>query len=99
VNDPIYLKKNGIAFPLEKLGFIERPFQFCLKDGHEWTVYADEQPIYFARKRMRVSSKGTIKRQYIHRYCVGTKDKNGVVNKHWVYPDGTYDVSGDQPSE
>lgn len=94
----IDLIKNGIVFPIEKLGFIERPFSFLLRDGKEFKVGINEQPIYFTRKRMVVSGKGKVKRHYIHRFCVGVKRSDGSEEKNWIFPDGTYDVTGANPS-
>ena len=48
---PICLSKGGIIFPLEKLGFIERPFFFRLLDGRLFFVGENEQPLFFTRKR------------------------------------------------
>lgn len=99
MDNPIFLVKGGVAFPLEKLGFIDRPFSFRLPDGREFPVKEDEQTIFFARKRMKVSSKGVVKARYVHRYCVGVRREDGSTEKNWIYPDGRFDVTGDHPSE
>jgi len=96
--NPIHLIKNGIVFPIEKLGLIDLPFSFRLPDGKEFLVKEDEQPLFFARKRMRVSGNGKVKSQYIHRYCVGSNKNDGTQEKNWIFPDGTFDVTGDKPS-
>lgn len=96
--NPIHLIKNGIVFPIEKLGLISLPFSFRLLDGKEFLVKEKEQPIFFTRQRMRVSGAGNVKSKYIHRYCVGINREDGSQEKSWIYPDGTFDVTGDKPS-
>lgn len=99
MQEVIYLVKNGISYSIQKLGFIERPFSFVTTFGKEFRVEKDEQPIFFARKRMRVSGKGFVKKQYIHRFCVGVKRTDGSEEKNWIFPDGSFDCTGTQPSK
>ncbi len=100
---PICLVKNGLVFPIEKLGYIERPFAFKIADSrlgfpNQFNVGVDEQPVYFARKRMRVKG-GKVVEHYIHRYCVGVRRNDGSVEKHWINPDGSYDCLNTEPDK
>jgi len=96
--NPIMLIKNGIAYPIEKLGFIDRPFAFLLPDGKQFQIQTNEQPIFFVRKRARISGDGKMKENYIHRYCIGKKTEQGTTHKNWIYPNGKFDIYGDMPS-
>lgn len=94
MKDPICLVKNGLVYPIENLGLIERPFAFRIAEDrlgvpNQFQVSSEEQPIYFARRRMRVK-KGQIVERYVHLYCVGVRRKDGSTEKHWVTPRGEY---------
>lgn len=95
---PLCLSKDGIIFPLEKLGFIENPFVFLIRDGSVFRVEKDEQPIFFVRKRLRVFGKTGSQFQYVHRYCVGVKRADGSQEKNWIFPDGSFDITAEEPS-
>jgi hypothetical protein len=97
-SNPVILVKNGIAFPLERMYQLEKPFSFQTVDGKSFEVAVDQDPVYFLRKRMRVSGKGQVKEHYIHRICVGAKTRDGEIQKNWVFPDGNFDVTGETPS-
>jgi len=96
--EPITLIKNGITHSIERLQELPKPFSFLLADGKQISVDINEQPIFFARKRMRMSSQGKIKEHFIHRFCVGTKTETGETYKHWVFPNGSFDIAGENPS-
>lgn len=98
IESPICLSKGGIIHPLEKLGFIKRPFFFRLRDARVFPVGENERPIFFVRKRIRVSSKKGVKSHYVHRYCVGVKRADGSQEKNWIFPDGSFDITGEAPS-
>jgi len=94
----LYIIKNGLAYDIEKLYDMTKPFSFKCLNEKVIDIQESDTPIFFARKRMKVSSKGKIKESYIHRYCVGKKDSLGKEDKHWLFADGRYDICGDKPS-
>lgn len=99
--EPICLIKNGMALPIERLGLVQRPFTFRIAEKRigfpsEFQVAADEQPIYFARKRMKMRG-GKMVAHYVHRYCIGVRRNDGSVEKHWIMPSGEYDCLNTEP--
>ncbi len=93
-----YIIRNGLSYDLDKIFDLQKPFTVRLSNYQEINISESDTPIFFARKRMKVSSKGKIKASYIHRYCVGKKDKEGKETKHWLFANEQYDVCGDKPS-
>lgn len=85
----LYLEKNGIVYDLDKLGFIERPFNLRNKFGWTLSIAKDEQPIFFCRRRKRMSGSKQVV-DYIYRFCVGKILNNGNKEKHWLSPEGLY---------
>lgn len=99
--NPICLVKNGLVFPIERLGYIERPFSFKISDErlgfpNQFLVKEDEQPIYFKRMRMKMKGNKMVDR-YVHRFCVGVRRSDGLVEKHWIMPSGEYDCLNTEP--
>jgi len=101
MSESIFLVKNGLAFPVERLGFIQRPFSFKIAETrlgypNEFLIRDGEQPIYFKRMRMRMKG-GQVQERFIHRICVGVRRPDGSMEKHWINPDGSYDCPNLEP--
>lgn len=85
----LFLEKNGIAYSLDKLGFLERPFSFKNKYGFSLNITINDQPIFFGRRRKRVTGVEEIF-DYIYRFCIGKINNLGKTEKHWFSPEGCY---------
>jgi hypothetical protein len=100
---PIVLLKNGLAYNINKLNILKTPFSFLIPDRrlsipNNFLVKENEQPIFFARKRMKIKS-GKITEHFIYRYCVGTKRLDGTVEKFWIMPNGDFDGPNTEPDK
>lgn len=102
-NCPISLEKNGLIYSVEKLGSLQRPFIFVIPDKrisvpNKFLVNENDQPIFFARKRMRVRG-GKVLEHFVYRYCIGVRHADGNCEKFWIMPNGDFDGLNNEPDK
>lgn len=100
---PIVLQKNGLIHNIKEVFNIKTPFMFIIPDkrlnvNNNFYVNEDEQPIFFARKRLKIKG-GKITEHFIYRYCIGARNKEGQVRKFWIKPNGDFDGLNTEPDK
>lgn len=98
-NKPVCVIKNNVLLPVESLQYVEAPFSFLISgtgkmnlsgvEIREFSVEAGETPVYFQRKRMKIS-KGKVIAHFIYRICIGKICPDGTNERHWLSPTGDY---------